>query len=172
MWGERSCQWNFACGDQTARLSLDYLFEGWHELTNCYVNTGWQVTHREIRRPEGSPSNWPMVVAVMQDQLGGHGVVCYSLFDREGHPVLPARDQLAVGITNRWKRATGRMGTFQVQAFHSSLTAPSDEDIEQLVQLHCEARRDLAREVTAQVAAREVPKSSRNEYLTVSWKTR
>ncbi len=93
----------------------------------------------------------------MEDELGRHGILCYSVFDRDGNPVLPARDQLAVGVVDRWKRSTGRVGTYQVQTFSTGLTSPSDGDFEQLVRLHCETRRDLVQGVASPAEAGASP---------------
>jgi hypothetical protein len=68
----------------TARVSLDYPFEGWHELVNCYRNTGWQIDRREVRGGDHSAGDWPLVVAVMQDDLDRQAVLCYSVLDRGG----------------------------------------------------------------------------------------
>jgi hypothetical protein len=147
MWGERSSSWDFFRGPRSARVSLDYPFQGWHELVNCYRNTGWQIDRREVRREGAAAGDWPLVVVVMQDETGRHATLCYSVFDGDGNPVLPARDQLTAGVVDRWKRSTGRLGTYQVQTFSAGLTPPGEEDVEELVRLHCGARRDLVRAV-------------------------
>jgi exosortase len=141
MWGERSCQWEFFHGPDAAQVSLDYPFAGWHDLIDCYKNTGWQVTTREVR-PSGG---WPLVVAVMRDDMGRHGIVCFSLIDGEGKPVSPASAEFVASVADRWKRDAGRAGTYQVQAFGTALSLPGKDEIERLVRLHGQIRRDLAR---------------------------
>jgi exosortase len=143
MWGEQSCVWDFSRGPQVAQLSVDSLFRGWHELTVCYENTGWRIVTREARRSEASPDGWPFVVAVMRNDDGRYGISCFSSFDEAGQPVFPAHDELAAALASRWKDATGRLGTYQVQVFSTTLVPPSEEDIELLVRLLCQTRRDL-----------------------------
>jgi hypothetical protein len=148
IWGEHSAVWDFSSKETLASVSLDYPFEGWHELTNCYRNTGWQIDFREVRRIEGESDEWPLVVVFMQRDLGQHAVLCYSIFDRDGNPVLPARDQLTSGVADRWKRATGQLGTYQVQTFRPALAPPSEQELKEQIALHCEVWRDLIRAVS------------------------
>jgi exosortase len=147
MWGARSCRWDFSRGARTALVSFDYLFQGWHELTDCYKNSGWKMTNREVRRLDALSGDWPLVVATMQDDLGQYGIVCFSLCDAGGQPVWPARDELAAGVAYRWRHATGQLAsTYQAQAFSTGSAPPSEEDVESLVELHCQTRERLARQ--------------------------
>lgn len=151
IWGQRTCRWDFARGQQAATVSLDYPFEGWHELTNCYEGSGWRVLKREVIRPDGA-SDWPVVVARMEDGLGRHGLLYFSLFAYDGREVQPPRS-LATALSERWKRATRSERTVQTQAFTGSIVPLTDDDAQQVLRLHLDARRDLRAAVLAHDAA-------------------
>ena len=44
--GKRSDQWTYRAPDYMAQVSLDQPFPGWHELTTCYRNSGWELVSR------------------------------------------------------------------------------------------------------------------------------
>lgn len=142
MWGERSCQWDFSRGPGTALVSLDYPFTGWHDLIDCYKNTGWRVARREMRPSDG----WPLEVAVMRDDLGRYGIVCFSILERDGASVSPTSAKFAAAVADRWKRGAGQVSTYQVQTFGTALSPPGKDEIEPLVRLHGQICRDLARQ--------------------------
>ena len=48
--GEMSRQWRYQFGDGAATVSVDFPFQGWHELPRCYRGLGWTLVGRERAR--------------------------------------------------------------------------------------------------------------------------
>jgi exosortase len=97
--GEHSLIWRYTTSDDCgAAASFDFPFVNWHELTNCYENSGWTVVNRETQHPGDGQS--PLVVAELEKPTGERGVLVFSLFDREGNDVPPP-DSFGNQLRNR-----------------------------------------------------------------------
>jgi exosortase len=142
--------WAYQLGKQCrCTISADYPFGGWHNLSVCYVASGWRVVDRteQPSTSESTPAPDPYVEVGMVRPDGEHGLLLFSL-------VSPAGCGLDVPEESTWKRITsrfasiplsrwmpkgtafaGRETTLQVQALVSSpdpLTAPGREAVRQL----------------------------------------
>lgn len=92
LYGEFSKTWRYAYDKQRpVILSLDYPFPEWHDLRVCYRNNGWVMgvtAQAEIKLGEGEPP-LHFVRVPMSDSLGKHGMIWFTNFDQDGHPVKP-----------------------------------------------------------------------------------
>jgi len=77
--GKRSDRWTYRAPTCLAHVSLDQTFPGWHELTTCYRNAGWELLLRERREAKLAISDdsgnsgsvtWPYVVAKFEKATG------------------------------------------------------------------------------------------------------
>jgi exosortase len=82
-------------------LSFDFPFPGyWHELTECYVATGWKPIDRQIvsnLSDEQLGQPWKYVEATFAKSEGQIGTLCFSEFDQFGMPYEPQSDWLREG---------------------------------------------------------------------------
>jgi exosortase/archaeosortase family protein len=82
-------------------LSFDFPFPGyWHELTECYVATGWKPIDRQIvsnSSDEQLGQPWTYVEATFAKPEGQFGTLCFSEFDQFGMPYEPQIDWLREG---------------------------------------------------------------------------
>ncbi len=127
--GLRSDLWTYRASTYRAIFALDQPFPGWHELTRCYQNTGWDVIeqgrqYKEAMNPDGR--NWPYIQVEMTMPTGEKGFLLFSFFDVRGEPFdaptgwgtlnkffIRVRNRLAPEIRERLFNAE----SYQVQIF-------------------------------------------------------
>jgi hypothetical protein len=141
--------WRYQFRDSSAIVSVDFPFDGWHELPNCYLGKGWALVERKSDPDEaaGEGGRLPVVVAKLAKGPGRHGYLLFCLFDERGNPVEPVgqdyggllRHRLAFWLNlwdGRGKRGGASPGSvllwsYQVQLFIESeypLTAAEQDE--------------------------------------------
>ena len=86
--GQRSDVWIYQGPRCSANTSIDQTFPGWHELTTCYKNQGWQLISRKVYdEDEEGETGWPYVEAQFTRKTGEKGYLLFSLFDSQAEPV-------------------------------------------------------------------------------------
>ena len=127
--GRRSDVWQYRAPNCNAIVSLDQTFPGWHELTTCYRNSGWNMVDRSVIRerdlPEGE-APWDTVEALFKKETGEQAYLLFSHFNGAGEPenapvnigtlesfLTKAKNRLS----NRIRRSLFSSETYQVQAF-------------------------------------------------------
>lgn len=158
--GRHSQLWTYLGHEQTAIVSVDYPFHGWHELVECYVAQGWEVEAREVV-PTGVDQDARVDVRLRHAAGNRYARLLFLLTTRDGRAV-PIRRR---GEVDEWlDRAEvrlralvgGRAGggspeeraTYQFQWFSESYvpaTAEADAAVVQLFAATVEPlRRSLA----------------------------
>jgi exosortase len=147
-----SDEWVYGRGPLAVRVSIDYPFTGWHELTVCYRGSGWQLKNRQsFRGQDGSDADGPYVEASLTRPTGEHGWLLFGLFDQTGKPLAPvgapedhwpsfleklARSPLAYWLLDlRHERVTET--TYQLQLFASGtvdLTSEQKDEVRRFFQ--------------------------------------
>jgi hypothetical protein len=145
--GQRSDGWQFRAPRCLAYVSLDQTFPGWHELTTCYRNAGWELIQRKRIAPDaalvsqGGGRSWPYVEATFKKQTGEHAYLLFSLFDSRGESINPPANWGGFGsflirlqgrIAHQW-----RSKLFQSEAYQTQV----------LVQTHSEMDDSLKNEI-------------------------
>jgi exosortase len=89
--GEHSKTWTFQAGPQTAALSLDYTFPGWHDLTRCYTGQGWTIDEQAVRKASARDDGPTERFVALKLTKPGYrsGYLVFSQFDRDGAPLEP-----------------------------------------------------------------------------------
>ena len=145
--GKRSDIWRYTGPNGSAIVSMDQPFPGWHELTTCYKNSGWELISRERKTPPKSDATgdqeWPYVVGEFKRETGERGFLVFALFNTEGEPVNPPASwnramYFISGIrnrmSNRLRASLFDNSTYQVQAFVTSygdgLRADAEKEVE------------------------------------------
>jgi exosortase/archaeosortase family protein len=103
-------------------VSFDFPFNrGWHELSVCYLSSGWTMTHRDVRPAvvAGTQDEWNYVAASFSKPTGEYGYLVFSSFDEEGTLVSPPATSAWEKVWRRiWRRnpnaLSNRMLQFQV----------------------------------------------------------
>jgi hypothetical protein len=120
--GERSDVWQFAPPEGVVTISFDQKFPGWHELTRCYRNAGWQATNRLVHA-DGEYSKWPIVTVELKRQDEA-AFLMFALVDHSSQPLTPPgafndwtilRERLRARLTPTVRAALLGKEAFQIQ---------------------------------------------------------
>ncbi len=155
--GQYSDTWIFVAPKfGLATASLDQAFPGWHELTTCYKNQGWELIDRKVfaGTREGSDVRWPYVEAEFRNKLGQHGFLVFSLFDGMGDAYEPPSNWSAItylvnGVSNRMNNRV-RSRLFRGEAYQTQTFVSTYREFDRELKDHIVERymtiRDLLRE--------------------------
>ncbi len=149
--GQRSDNWIFQGPRSLAITSIDQTFPGWHELTTCYKNQGWQVRSRQVASHDKGEeaSNWPFVVVHLTKNTGERGYLLFSLFDSQGQPVDPPMDSFNAFIVRVQNRLSNRIRAtlFDGEAYQTQLFMQSFNEFDEDIQEEAKERYLQAREI-------------------------
>jgi hypothetical protein len=155
--GQFSSQWRYRRGALECRVSVDYPFQGWHELTNCYRGNGWTLIARRVVADRSGASRWPRVEADLGQPAGERGWLMFGLFDRRGEPVAPEGTHIRGWPSLRQKLERSPLGswllgwrvagetdtTYQVQVFVSGLVDLTPDQRAEVQQIFAAVRAGL-----------------------------
>ncbi len=79
VFGEHSRLWTYRNGPFVVRLSVDFVFPEWHELTACYAGTGWTINSRT--RDDNDSTR---MAAMLTKPNGEQAFLLFDLFDSDG----------------------------------------------------------------------------------------
>jgi exosortase len=115
--GRFSERWRYRWGERTVNVSLDGPFQGWHELTRCYLSNGWTSRGRSVQT-EGADKGGAVAVVRLERPLDRHAELLFSLFDEWGHVLEPdnfgGRRGFLSEVVDFWRRQS-RQRTYQLQ---------------------------------------------------------
>lgn len=144
--GRRSDAWQYRAPRCNARISFDQTFPGWHELTTCYRNGGWELVpeSRNVIRIEPASEDetaWHCVEAKFIRNTGERGYLLFSLFNGAGEPMDPPviMDGTAGWIKHNLTRAKNRLtnrvrrSLFSSEAYQTQVFVQHYGDLEQPV---------------------------------------
>ncbi|MCA9191798.1 MAG: exosortase U [Planctomycetales bacterium] len=148
--GERSDLWFYDAPFGTAMISFDQMFPGWHELTRCYRNAGWQPVQRVVI--DGTEAEgWPMVIVHMT-RNNERGFLVFSEVDRAGKLLQPPgeysywtilQERLRARLTPSVRGALFSSVAYQIQAFVTTYEPLSDDEQALVLQRFMDARMHL-----------------------------
>jgi exosortase len=138
--GENSQIWYFMFnGKYEAIVSLDYTFTGWHDLTVCYRNNGWNIDKRTVdgKETETGVADPFVRLDLSKRHTGQKGLVYFALFEEDGKRVEPPsrstklfQERLDVILNRIYGRSVTGMTapTYQVQLCIQSFADFSDQE--------------------------------------------
>jgi exosortase len=138
--GENSQIWSFVFANKyEAIVSLDYTFTGWHDLTVCYRNNGWNIDNRKTdgRLENGIPKEPYIRLDMSKRHTGQKGLVFFSLFNEGGERLDPPsrssklwQERLDVILNRIYGKSVSGMTapTYQVQVCISSFAELSEQE--------------------------------------------
>jgi exosortase len=89
--GAESYVWTLSDGERKVVLSVDGIFNEYHDLWICYTNIGWRVEQvREYELADSVPKGLnDLTILRMSKNTGETGVVLFTAVDRTGKIVAP-----------------------------------------------------------------------------------
>jgi hypothetical protein len=146
--------WTYRLEGCECMVSVDYAFHGWHELSACYVATGWKVLQRTETGSRSAAAQGPEFYAeVEMTKPGGErGLLLFGLFSESGRVC----DTRARGLVERlaanplWnglpgmERFAAQESTLQAQVFVAPSAPLLPAEREAVERLFLAARQELA----------------------------
>lgn len=162
----RSATWTFRRGDTPAIISLDYPFQGWHELPICYSGQGWELsTRRVMTGADRIADEVATLVFDLEKPTGDFGLVMVSLFDRKGERLVPpptlgwSWERLLENVTSRLTRygieADQVLPVYQFQILVTSKSPLTSFERQKIAELYFAARKELVSHLSSPI--RRVP---------------
>jgi exosortase len=74
--------WNFERPGMSAVVAFDYPIWRYHDVTDCYISTGWKPTRRELLTPEGDVP--PRIHIETTKDPGAHGTLWFATISEYG----------------------------------------------------------------------------------------
>ena len=112
LFGATSLVWTIEKDDHTAVVSIDGMFRGWHDVSKCYKNSGWNIAQYEHLRT--SASDFDNIVELrMRRGTQEYGMVVFGLLNQKGK-YTPAPDAYSVWNRQQLKNEAAE-GLYQVQ---------------------------------------------------------
>jgi len=146
--------WHYRRGDTLASLAIDYPFQGYHELSKCYTLRGWELREQPARGRQGTNASPPFAEMRMQNSLGMHGTLWFSVVDERGRWLpRPARNRsLKDRVLDRFGTPSRKDSvTYQVQVLSTSFDLPKPLERDQARRFFQEARMMLWQQLFAQM---------------------
>jgi exosortase len=141
--------WNYRKGETVASVALDYPFRGYHDVTVCYRNAGWIISHNRCVSGEPPMQQAPFCEAEMSCYGFTHGSLWFGTVDEQGRWLDPRA--VTMTTSDRWKlRAIDAPTTYRVQVLVSSLSPPPPGEAQEARQLFEQARVLLAEQLRRQ----------------------
>lgn len=161
MRGELSAMWVYEKNGQQVYVTVDYPFEAWHELPECYVVKGDSVSRRTILNSADFPNR--VVTVDLETADGFQGSLAFTLFRENGQLVEPPIDGTQ-GIQKTVRKvassllSTTRNQAVQIQVLHVGATGSDKGFRDEVGKLLTEASLELAKKVKT-----SAEKDQRNE---------
>ncbi|MEQ9411981.1 MAG: exosortase U [Fuerstiella sp.] len=104
--GQASQQWYYRRGDLTAMVSIDYPYDGIHDLCVCYSQIGWQIERSrvipadEVQKiaPEAAGA---VAIGYLKRPLYGNAVLLFQLCDMQGHVDAVVKEEARGDVDDR-----------------------------------------------------------------------
>lgn len=150
--GDFSDQWTIATPIGAVRHSIDHPFFGYHDLTVCYRNIGWQMTSVKSQPVSGDDSSWPVVVSEFVRPTAERAVVCFSAFTLDGVGItgVEGKDDELRRKLEGFRNTTEQ--TVQIQTLYQSFVPATPAVIDELVAYHGKVRLELRGRVVLQMS--------------------
>ncbi len=176
--GQRSDVWQFRSPNCAAVASIDQVFPGWHELTTCYKNQGWNLVTRKRKLPtdvlgeSASDDNWPFIEATFQKKTGEKGYLLFSHFDAFGEGIDAPGEWNTLNsffiraqnrMSNRIRSSLFRGEVYQTQVFLSSYNELDDDLKQEVNERYLKIRNQLRIRFQEKKKAEESGGSAANE---------
>lgn len=170
--GQQSQQWVYARGSLMAQISIDYPYDGMHDATECYAETGWTIDQAEIlnwtgasgseaQAPFGDETVEPLAVVRMSRALEGSVLLVFSQLDRDGVALAGFKHRSAgprvVDAQRRLdslvrrppttQKSSVRPPLLQVQMLARSAEPFTEEDVDRLLKFYVDFRQQSRRQL-------------------------
>jgi hypothetical protein len=151
--------WHYQQTGANAIVSFDQAnWQGWHELTDCYVANGWTLERRTLSNDRLQPdTDWKYVLASFTRGETDRCIILFSMFFEDGNPIEP-RGSLFGQLTDNddWKKRLQRRTEYNpspdeftgLRAFQSQVFLPftgeeRDDLTSDAIKLHIATRTQI-----------------------------
>lgn len=124
--GRSSRIWRYGNPRLQCVVSLDFPFDGWHELTRCYAGLGWKLQERVVE--SHAEEGWHVAVATFTNESGESAYLIYGFLNERGTMLSPPAEYGVKRFIDRVQRPS----TVQVQLFCPSTGSLSASDHDEL----------------------------------------
>ena len=136
--GRDSQQWTYRRGPVTLRVSVDYPYDGVHDLLICYEAIGWRIDEQRIAPPQSGADaeralSGPVGIGVMQRPLYGHALLFFSSADNRGELHTKLRAEAIGDVDTRRNR---RWNAMLERPTQNAETATNSESLLPYIQFH------------------------------------
>jgi hypothetical protein len=132
--GNFSHVWTFRRGKVRAFLSLDYAYQGWHDLSLCYTSSGWEVKEHETCPPTSQAP--ACTELLLKKPLAVYGYLRFAALDSQGRWLEdPTPTHLQEALYRRLLHREAPATVYQVQLLLESplpLEAAEQQFVRQL----------------------------------------
>lgn len=162
IWGALSSTWRLKFNQHSVVMSLDYPFDGWHDVKHCYTKIGWKIVDEQIVEKEAN-YKWSASQTDMTLPSGDYGFIMCSHFDHLGKGVEPKPATHKLNMIryrlhpDRWVAPFGdsldkdRNTYYQAQVMVST-AVPLDRGTEEEIKVMYATFREQARRAVAKQA--------------------
>lgn len=173
--GQASQQWYYNRGNLTAMISVDYPYDGIHDLCVCYSQIGWTLNDSRVIPEEEVRSLTPeadgaVAVGRLFDDLDGHALLLFQLCDVQGNVDAIIKEQARGDVDQRAGNRLQAFGEAAPKTYIGRLAGPpylqfqilarssrelTEQDQHDLIQLFAAAQRILKSKALEHVTSRE-----------------
>jgi exosortase len=153
--GRTSYVWYYRKGTLDVAVALDYPFEGYHHLPECYAASGWLLPQGVVRHDADAAEPLYYEARLQKPAASGApaaGYLLYALMDERGQWEAPEETEVMPRLRGGAERAAPA-ATYQLQVLLQSFAAPPTAAQREEVRQFFEAcRGQIAPQVLAQIA--------------------
>jgi len=155
--GQHSSIWTYRKGGRSVLVAFDYPFPGYHELSTCYLASGWQITGGTRRGERDTAGALGLYTELqMQRPSPAFAYLLYGCCDEQGH-WLGADDisnlhSLKLDLTIAYQNAKAPQA-YQVQVLMQGFAPTNNEERAQIKQMFLAAREQFVSQLVTQVEA-------------------
>ncbi|MDA9858379.1 exosortase U [Rubripirellula sp.] len=138
---QESKLWSYQNKDTVVVFALDYTFDHWHCLDECYESLGWKSSNKPLLR-EPSVDKESYLRCQFRKGDSHYGMLTYAMVDLAGEPFDPPQKVASAEIARRCFRE-GSERLLQIQGWTTSLKPILGEQRRSIEKLYEDLRSEL-----------------------------
>lgn len=149
--GKRSVTWLYAGNNLMATVALDYAFPGYHDLTTCYQQQGWNIAARVVYRDAVAPAE-----EVQLKRSGAGVLLLFSLYDEKQRWLTwrehrSLRERIVSRLAFSDRPEADPQPAYQIQMLVPTTDELTPEQLASIRELYQQVRYDVAEQIRNQL---------------------